>query len=196
MYSFLAFGMPMSEAFIVIEFDRRKCVVVNADEFSYSNKLGGAHRVVDAHREEIADGKNGEIQLRRFAHEFHVERERGVAGIIKITVTAFDHEPGRITAVGTIGHRAAVNGAGQFHPPEIHFRRAAVVHRLDILHAFLFEPGADFEGRDYFCAGAVRDLDHVRHVITVTVRDQNKISRDFADVDLLRERVRRNERIE
>ena len=89
-----------------------------------------------------------------------------------------------------------MNGAGEFDAAEIHFGRAAMIHRLDILHAFGFEPGSDFVGSDNRRAGPRGDVDYIRDVIAVTVRDQNEIRRDLFDVDFFRQRIRRNERVE
>jgi hypothetical protein len=71
-----------------------------------------------------------------------------------------------------------------------------VVHGLDLLDAFAFKPGTDLEWRDDFRASPIRDLDHVGYVVAVAVRKQDEIGRDFGDIDLLRERIRRNEGIE
>ncbi len=86
---------------------------------------------------------------------------------------------------------------GQLDPAERRRRGAAVIHRLHVFHAFFrLEPVAHLERRDHRRAGALRDLDHIRHVIAVPVRNENEISRHLADIDFFRERIRRNEGIE
>ena len=53
----------------------------------------------EANGEIVADTQSGEFQFRGFADEFHVHRERGVAGIVKTTLRAFDNKAARIAAV-------------------------------------------------------------------------------------------------
>ena len=89
-----------------------------------------------------------------------------------------------------------MDGGGQLDSPERCSDGATVVHRLDILQALLFEPGADFERRDDRCAGPLRDRHHIRHVIAVAMRNKNKIGGDFFRVDLLSEWIWGDEWIE
>jgi hypothetical protein len=89
-----------------------------------------------------------------------------------------------------------MNGGGKLDPAEGHFRGATVIHGLDILDPLSFEPGADFVGRDHRRAGAVRDIDHVRDMIAVAVRNENEIRRDFFHVNLFGQRIRGDEWIE
>ncbi len=71
-----------------------------------------------------------------------------------------------------------------------------MVHCLHVLDSLALEPLADLEGRDNSGAGALRDVGHISDVITVTMRDEDEIGRDFPGVDLLRERVGSDEGIE
>src|SRR6188508_1602134 len=112
----------------MIQLDRRKRIVMDADELFHADEVCRTKGITDAHGKEIADREDGEVQIRPFADELHVESERSIAGVIKIAVAAFDDESAWIAAVRTVGHRAAVNRAGEFDPPEIHFRRAPMVH--------------------------------------------------------------------
>lgn len=89
-----------------------------------------------------------------------------------------------------------MDGVRQFHASEIRSRRASVVHGLNVLHSFFLEPATDFVRCDHGDAGALRDLDHVRHMIAMAVGHENKIRRDFAGIDILRERIGRDEGIE
>ena len=89
-----------------------------------------------------------------------------------------------------------MDGGGKLDSPERCSGGAAVVHRLHILEALLFEPRADFERRNDRCAGSLRDGRHIRHVIAVAMRNKNKISCDFFRVDLLSEWIWGDEWIE
>ena len=89
-----------------------------------------------------------------------------------------------------------MDGARQFHPAEIDLGCAAVIHRLDIRYALPFKPAPDLVGSDHGCAGALRDIDHISHMIAMTMRHENKIRGDFIGIDLLREWIGSDEGIE
>jgi hypothetical protein len=77
---------------------------MNADKFVHAGELGGAQGVIDPHCEEITDRENREAQPCPLAHEFHVQGQRRVAGVVKISIGAFDDESAGIAAVGTVRH--------------------------------------------------------------------------------------------
>ena len=98
----------------VVNLDRRKGVEMHAEDFVAADEFGGLHRVVRPHREIVADAQRGEFQLRGFADELHVHRQRGVAGEIKIAFRRFDDKAAGIAAVGAVGQRAGMNGVHEF----------------------------------------------------------------------------------
>ena len=79
---------------------------------------------------------------------------------------------------------------------ERHFGRAARVHALDLLQPLIFKPGTDLERRNHRRASAFCNLNHIRNMIAVPVRDENKIRGDLLDIDLCGERIGRDERVE
>src|SRR5947207_8257972 len=70
-----------------------------------------------------------------------------------------------------------------------------MIHGLNVFHSFPFEPATDLVGSDHGCARALRDLDHISHMIAMTMRHENKVRGDFIGIDLLREWIGRNEGI-
>ena len=93
----------------VVNFDGREGVVMHAEDFVAADEFGGLHGVVRPHREIVADAQRGEFQLGGFADELHVQRQRGVAGVIKVSLRAFDDEAAGVAAVGAVG-QACWNG--------------------------------------------------------------------------------------
>src|SRR4051812_8862690 len=70
----------------LIDLDRWKSIVMNADNFGGVDKFRRAQRIVDSHGKKIANWKNSEVQFRFLTNKFHVVGEGGVSGIIKIPV--------------------------------------------------------------------------------------------------------------
>ena len=71
---------------IDLHVDDSEGVKMEGEDFVAADEFGGFHRVIRSHREIVADAERGKFQFRGFADEFHVQRQRGVAGKIKIAV--------------------------------------------------------------------------------------------------------------
>ena len=55
-------------------------------------KVSGTDGVINIHGQIAADAQDGKFEFGCFADEFHIQREGGVAGVIKISIRRLDHE--------------------------------------------------------------------------------------------------------
>ena len=179
----------------VVNFDRRKGVEMNAEDFIATDEFGGFHRIVHAHREIVANAQHGEFQIRGFADEFHVHRQRGVAGEIKIAFHRFDGEAAGIAAERAVGQRAGVNGVHKFGAAKIELKSAAVIERMDFRRAVFVQPRGNLVIGDHQRAGASGDFHRVADVIRMPVRDEDEIRRHRFHVNGFRERIAGDERV-
>src|SRR5205085_382378 len=93
----------------------------------------------------------------RFANEFHVQSQCGVAGDIKISLGSLDNEAARVSAVTSIRHAARMNRIHVFDPAEVEPERASVIHRVRLLNSLAVKPVRDFEVGNDSRASAFRD---------------------------------------
>lgn len=174
----------------VIELDRWKSIVVHPHDPTHSHHLGGSDRVPNPHGIEITDRQDGKIQLRRFTDQFHIHRQRGVARVIKAATAAFDNEAARITPITPVGHRAAVDCGCELYCSKTLPGGPAVIHRLHIFEAFLFEPRTDFKRRNHSRAGTFGEGFQIRDMVAMSMGNKDEISCDLVEVDFRREWVR------
>ena len=192
----LACGLEFSLRGGVVNLDRRERVVMHAENFIAAHKFGGLHRVVRPHREIVADAQRGEFQFCGFADELHVQRQRGIAGEIKISFRALDDEAAGISAKCAVGHRAGMNGIHEFGAAKIELETAAMVQRMHARSALFVEPGGDFEIGNHQRVGAFGDFHRVADVVAVPVRDEDEIRGHLFYVNGFGERIAGNERVE
>ena len=83
--------------------------------FAATHEVSRSDCVIDAHREIVPQAKRRELELHRLTDELHVQRQSGVAGIIKVAGLGFDDESSRIAAVAAIGQAARMDRGNQ--PP-------------------------------------------------------------------------------
>jgi len=98
----------------VVNLDRREGAKNGRRGFHCTDELGGFHGVIRPHREIIADAQCGKFQRCGFANEFHVQRQRGVAGVIKIAFARSTNKAAGIPAERAVGHRAGMDGIHEF----------------------------------------------------------------------------------
>src|SRR5579859_7454382 len=116
-------GFPRGPEFFdseaVVDFDRRKGVVMDAKDFVAADKFRSLYGVVRSHRKIVAKAQRGKLQFGGFADEFHVQCQCSVAGEIKVSVRAFDHKTTGIAATGAVGHRAGMDGVDELGATKI-----------------------------------------------------------------------------
>jgi hypothetical protein len=101
----------------MVNFDERKGIVMHAhDRFAWE-KVSGTDGVINIHGQIAADAQDGKFEFGGFADELHIQREGGVAGVIKIGIRGLDHETAGAAAVSTIGQGTGMNSIDTFHRP-------------------------------------------------------------------------------
>ncbi len=136
--------------------EQRERAVVHRHHLLHAQPLRRHGRGVGPHREAIADRQKRDVGFVELADQFHVAEQRGIARVVnRLVVLEFHDEAGGLTeiddavlvdaaAVARIGHGDAQAFAGD---------RAALVHRLDVLHALGAEPRGDLPDADHGGAG-------------------------------------------
>ena len=103
----------------MVDFDGREGIVMHAHDVFALEEASGTDGVIDIHGQSAADAQNGEFEFGCFADEFHIQREGGVAGVIKIGICGLDHETAGAAAVSTIGQGTGMNGIDTFRSAKI-----------------------------------------------------------------------------
>jgi len=85
-------GFEPGDGGLGVNADGREGVEMEAQNLTAADEVGGLDGIVNPHGEVIAEGQGREGQPARFADEFHVHRERGVAGVIEVALGALESE--------------------------------------------------------------------------------------------------------
>ena len=152
-----------------IDLDRRKRVVMQAQDLAAAHKLRRLDGVLNAHREIVPDGQRGKRQPGGVADQFHVQRQRGVPRVVEIPVGAFDDEPAGVPAIRSIRQAAGVDCVDELDAPEIEPPAAAVVQWMGLLQPLFAEPHRYLIIGDDGRAGPFGDVHRVGHVVRVSV---------------------------
>ena len=107
----------------MVNFVEREGIVMHAHDVFALQKVSGTDGVINIHGQIAADAQDGKFEFGCFADEFHVQREGGIAGVIKIGIRGLDHETAGAAAVSTIGQGTGMNGIDTFRPGEILMNR-------------------------------------------------------------------------
>jgi hypothetical protein len=103
----------------MVDFDEGEGIVMHAHDVFALEKVSGTDGVINIHGQIAADAQDGKFEFGSFADEFHIQREGGVAGVIKIGIRGLDHETAGAAAVRTIGQGTGMNGIDTFRPAKI-----------------------------------------------------------------------------
>jgi hypothetical protein len=103
----------------MVNFDEREGIVMHAHDVFAFEKVSGSDSVINIHGQVAADTQDGKFEFGCFADELHIQREGGVAGVIKIGIRGLDHETAGAAAVSTIGQGTGMNGIDTFHPAKL-----------------------------------------------------------------------------
>ncbi len=179
----------------VVDFDVAEGVEMVAQHFVAFEEFGGGDGIFDVHGEVVADGQDGEVELGAHGDEFHVERQRGVAGDVDVFVFAFDDEAAGIAAVGAIGKATGVLRDDVFHSSERKCPVTTVVHWMGG-ESFIAIVRGDFGVRYDGRAGAFGDALDISHVIAVGVREQDEIGLQLLNADVGRLGIIGNKRVD
>ena len=169
---------------------------MHAKNFIAAHKFGGFHRVGRAHCEVVANAQDGEFQFCGLADELHVQRQRGIAGVIEVSFCALDDEAAGIPPKCAVGHGAGMNGVDEFGAAKIELETAAMVQRMHARRALFVEPGGNLEVGNHQRVGAFGDFHRVADVVAVPVRNENEIRRHFFYVNGFRQWIAGNKRVE
>lgn len=180
----------------MVYFHGREGIEVAADDGIAADELSGEGRIVVAHCEIIANGKDGKVQFRAGERDkLHVHREGRVASEVKAGVVVPDDEAARVATVGAVGQHAGVGRIHIFHPTKIKAELAAVVHAVAV-DALAPVVGGDFVIGDDGGVVLLRNALGIRHMVAVAVREQHVVRLDFINVHIARRRVWRDEGVE
>ncbi len=180
----------------VVNFDGREGIVVQAHDVFALEEAGGADGVVHVHGEIATDAKRGEIKLGRFADEFHVQGQGGIAGMIKVAFRGLDDEAAGASAVGAIGQGTGMDGVHKFRTAKTKGIAAAGIQGMGILDAVFAQPLTDFEIGNDRGASLVGEGNGIRDMVTVPMGNKDIIGLDLFDIHALGERVWGDEGIE
>jgi hypothetical protein len=87
----------------MVNFDEREGIVMHAQDVFALEKVSGTDGVINIHGQIAADAQDDKFEFGGFADEFHIQREGGVAGVIKIGIRGLNHETAGAAAVSAIG---------------------------------------------------------------------------------------------
>ena len=182
--------------FCVINLDRRKRVVVDADHLLAFKQAGSFCSILRPHCEIVPDGQHGETQLKLFGNELHVVGQRGVARIVEGLIRALDDEPAGIAAIAAVWKLARMDGINVLYPAKIESPPSAMIQRVSVFDTLLAKPDDDFVIGDDRGVSSFGNFDRVGDMVSVTVRNQDVVRRDLVDLNVAGERIRCNEWVE
>ncbi len=157
----------------MVNFDGWESVIMDAHNFFALEQSSGARGVIGIHREIAANGQDDKFEFGCFADEFHVQGQRRIAGVIKISFRGFEHEAAGNAAVGTIRERAGVNGVNEFCPAKIERITAARIQRMCFLDPVFAQPLDDFEVGNDRGAGLSGEFNYIRQVIVMGMGNED-----------------------
>jgi hypothetical protein len=139
----------------------------------------GPERVIGAHREIVADGNDGQVET-FVSDQFHVAEKARIAGKVHFrAVVRGQQKSRRISAVGSVRKRAAVNGVRQLEIAERVLEPASDVLGMCRRDALASEPVRYFEIADDPGSRSLGDGHGIADVVAVAVTDQNEIGFDI-----------------
>jgi hypothetical protein len=68
----------------MVNFDEREGIVMHAHDVFALEKVSSTDGVIDIHGQIATDAQDGKFEFGSFADEFHIQREGGVAGVVKL----------------------------------------------------------------------------------------------------------------
>lgn len=180
---------------IVIDGDGREGIEMEAQHLLRADPAGGGGGIARPHGEIVAEAEGGPGELVFFPENLHVHGQGGISREIERSLAAGDHEAARVAAVAAIGQHRAVHGRDIVHASERKPESSAVIERVGIFDPLAPEPGDDLVIGNELGSGAFENRLGIGHVVAVPVGKQHVIDLERVDVDLLGQRVRRDERI-
>src|SRR5579859_3567564 len=141
--------------------EHREGCVVHWDDVFHAEEADGVSRLPRAHRENIADGENGEVGLVEFADELHVAENGGVAGVINSEAAGHSNDEAcrfaGVNADAVVFDGIRMEGVGHGDVKIAYRLRAALAHGTDFFFETLladvktsFEDGGD-PGMELLC---------------------------------------------
>ena len=179
----------------VVDFDRWKSVVMQADDFIALDIFRRDDRISGIHRIVAANAQRRECQLHGIADQLHVLGQSGVAGKVKVAFAGLDDKAAGIPTITAIGQAAGMNGVDEAQATEIK-ARAAVIDGMRLGRALFAKPLRDFKRRNNRRPGLLGNGYRIPDVVTVTVGNQNVIGLETERIDILGQRIAGDKRIE
>lgn len=179
----------------MVNFDKAEGIVMTAVDLITADEVTGNQGFIDAHGEIVSDGEYGKIQFgAQLRDEFHIHGQGRITRMVKTNFVVPDHKPARVAGVAAVGKGAGVDSVHVLDRTKVEFPFAAVIHGMPF-DAFIFVPGLDLVIGDHFGPGSFGYTFCIRYMIAVAVRQQDVVSGDAVDVDLLSQWVGGDKRI-
>jgi len=179
----LGFCLAASLEVFGVNLDVRPGAKMARDDSLGLDELDSFESIVGAHREVVADGENGDIDV-VVCQPFHVVGQGGITGKVDgFTVVEFEEKTSWISTVGAVGQTGTMMSDGHFAAAKGELVSATDVKRMQVLQALLTQPAYDLEVTDDLSASTFGDCHRIAYMIAVTMRDENKICRDLVGAD-------------
>ena len=159
-------------------------------------EAGCLNGIVNTHGEVVANGQKSQRNFALPSDQLHVHTQSRITCMIKGTLRGVDEKASGIASVAAIGQGTRMNGIHVLHFSKIKFPATTDIHRVHILHAFLFEPGGNLEIADHRGSCPLRDALHICDMVIVSVTYQYIICRYLIHINICCQRIFTDEGIE